>query len=173
MIDLEILSAFKEESKSILSELRLVVEQLEQPHAQFPTDLFKDFSLKIDRVMGAAKTIGQDYPNHLGFQRIGKLAELCKFIGATAAEQKNGKLLPIFAAFWSDTLDVIDDLLNALENEAESTKIAAAFSVVLQKRLEWLAKRVQIKVDRPRGSGSDSRRRGYVARRDQSVDEAI
>ena len=142
-INQEILGFFREESAQVLAELMIVVEKLESSRGAFPSPLMEEFSQKIDRIMGASKTIGLDAPNHLGLQRIGKLAELCKIMGYKAADKKSSALLPIFAAFWSDTIEVIEELLGALEDDQKTQQIVKSFSAVLQKRLEWLMAKIE------------------------------
>jgi len=141
-LDPEILAYFVTESNQVLKELAGVVERLENSQDAFPADLMAEFSQKIDRIMGAAKTMSLQVPDHPGFMRIGKLAELCKTLGYRAAEKKSPELLPLFTAFWSDTIEVTQNLVNAINDMWKSEQIAVSFSVVLQKRLEWLFRQV-------------------------------
>lgn len=142
MLDKDILNGFQEESNQLMEELSVVVERLEERTAEFPTQLMEEFSQKIDRIMGAAKTLTMMEPSHQGLQRIGKIAELCKKLGYKAAERKNPALVPIFAGFWADTLEVVSSLIQAVDDEARSATLAQSFSAVVQKRLEWLASKV-------------------------------
>lgn len=142
MIDTELLQGFKEESNALVGELKSVVEKLEAPVPEFPTALFQEFSQKIDRIMGAAKTLSVEDPSHQGLRRIGAIAELCKYIGYKAAEQKQPKIVPIVAAFWSDVIGVTEDLLRSLEDETKTAQITQDFAPILGRRLEWLKKKV-------------------------------
>jgi hypothetical protein len=144
MLDKELLTAFQDESTGLLNELSAITEKLEDSAktGDFPTELLKEFSQKIDRIMGAAKTMGTADPGNLGLERISRLAELLKFIGYKAADQKNIKLLPIFAAFWNDAVSTCQELVSSLEDEAKTRKIAKEFLPILQKRLEWLKTKV-------------------------------
>lgn len=151
-MDSEILEGFQEEANQILSELEEVVERLEAANASSMQNDLSTFAQKIDRIMGAANTLGMEAPNHLGLQRIGRISELCKRLGYRAAELNLPPLMPIFAAFWADTLEVVSELVNSVENESECTKIAERFSPVLQKRLEWLSGRLA-KIGSPQASG--------------------
>lgn len=126
----------------MLAELIDVVDQIETSQGEFPSKLLEEFSQKIDRIMGAAKTLVVSFGAHPGLERIGKLSELCKALGYQAASKRVMALLPLFAAFWADTIEVIQDLLGALEDSDQSEQIAKSFSAVLQKRLEWLAAKV-------------------------------
>jgi hypothetical protein len=144
-IDPEILNEFRAESKGLLEELQGVVEKLEETEATsvFPEALLTEFAQKIDRIMGAVKTMALLEPGHEGFISIGKLAELCKSIGYKAAEKKNTAMLPIFSAFWADTIEVIESLLKCIESPEETHKIAQSFPPVLAQRLAWLKSKIE------------------------------
>jgi hypothetical protein len=88
--------------------------------------------------MGAVKTMALLEPEHLGFNAMGKIAELCKSIGYKAAEKKNSALLPIYSAFLADTIEVVESLLSCIEDSEETRKIAQSFGSVLAQRLAWL-----------------------------------
>ena len=92
--------------------------------------------------MGAALTLVEIEPGHFGLEKIGKIAELCKSLGYKAAAAKNPKLLPIFASFWEDSLEVVDDLLINLEDHQKSKVICENFASIVQKRLEWLGEKL-------------------------------
>lgn len=142
MIDAELAQGFKEESLSLTKELKGVVERLETPSSEFPAALLQEFSQKIDRIMGAAKTLSLEAPEHQGLRRIATFAEICKYIGYKVAEQKQVKIIPIVAAFWSDVLAATEDLLAAFEDESKAAQITRDFVPVLTKRLEWLKGKV-------------------------------
>lgn len=142
MLDKEIVDGFREEANQLMAELTAVIEQLETPSVDFPSALMAEFAQKIDRIMGAAKTISLMDPDHMGLVRIGSLAEICKRLGYQAAETKNPKLVPIFAAFWADVIETIQGMLDTLGDATACAGIAKSFGGVLQKRLEWLAKQV-------------------------------
>ena len=136
---------------TLVNELSEIVEQLEDVQAgdEFPSALLSDFSQKVDRIMGAAKTIGMMDPDHAGLKRIGAIAEVCKRLGYRASEAKKAQLIPLFAGFWADTLEVMQDLLEILDDDAASKAKAQGFGAVLQKRLEWLGS----KLDAPQAAG--------------------
>ena len=141
-MDAEILEGFREEANQILKELAPVVEALEEAASVFPADRLTEFAQKIDRIMGAAKTLGMLNPDHQGLKRIGLITEICKALGYKASEIKRSEVLPLFAAFWADTLDVVSELIDVLEDEVKSAAIADRFSLVLQKRLKWLSEKL-------------------------------
>lgn len=113
--------------------------------------------------MGAAKTIGMEDPTHPGLLWIGKLAEVSKALGYKAQGQKNLKFLPIFAAFWADTIDGIEELMGLLEDAEASQKAADEFLPTLQKRLQWLLG----KVATPGASGGPPPTGGTAATQDE------
>lgn len=142
MLDKDIVVDFKKETSEILLELEEIVEGLESVKKEFPAELLAAFAQRIDRIMGAAKTIGMSQPNHNGLQRIGAIAQLCKELGYRAAESNAQVIVPLFAAFWADTLEVIAELVNSLEDEQKSAELANSFSSVLEKRLTWLSEKL-------------------------------
>ncbi|MBI3544284.1 MAG: hypothetical protein HY075_13520 [Deltaproteobacteria bacterium] len=144
MIDKEILASFRDSSIDILKELVVVAEKIGDAAGGdgFPVELLQEFAQKIDRIMGVAKTIAMEDPGHEGLKRIATLTELCKFIGYKAADQKNARMLPIFAAFLGDVVSAIEELTVNIENPAAAQEVTKTFLPVLQKRLEWLKTKV-------------------------------
>ncbi len=141
-MDKEILDGFQVESKLLLKELIKILDQLESWEGAFPTSQLEGFSQVIDRIMGAAQTLAMEAPNHAGLKRISRIAELCKRLGYAAAQRRATEFIPIFAAFWADTVDVLGDLIDVIDDEVASTRIAKEFSQVVQGRLEWLSQKV-------------------------------
>ena len=138
-IDQEILSGFKDESNQLLKELGAIIEKFEESGTNVTPELASEFALKIDRIMGASKTLAVMEPTHQGFPRIGKLSEICKTIGYKTAEKKDPALTPFFTAFLADTVEVIEKLIGNIDNAEETAKIVQSFTPVLEKRLQWLA----------------------------------
>jgi hypothetical protein len=146
-LDQSILSDFVTESKSLLEDLSTVVASLEAESPDFPEEDLKDFALKIDRIMGAVKTIVQldDAPagrENQGLIAIGKLAEACKSLGYKAAEKKKAALMPFFAAFWAETIELISELLDHVDNREKTAELVKTHSPVLQNRLKWLLSKI-------------------------------
>ena len=146
MLDEEILEEFVVESKGLLAELTTVVEQIEAASEDsskaFPEELLREFAQKIDRIMGAAKTIEVMDEGNLVLGAIGQLSETCKAMGYQAAEKKRTALLPFFAAFWMETIEVVGELLECANSTEEAGAILQSFSPVLQKRLTWLQSKI-------------------------------
>ncbi len=93
--------------------------------------------------MGAAQTLGVMYPANIGLKEIGKIAALCKAMGYKVSEIDAPELLPLFCAFWSDTIEVLSEIIDHLENAEEVSKIAGNFVPVVRKRLEWLSSKIK------------------------------
>ena len=143
MLDQEILNDFRTESNQLVAELEEIIEALESSTpGQFPTESLKEFSQKIDRIMGAAKTLLMMAPEHPGLIFLANISEMCKTMGYQAAALQKAPLLPIFAGFWADTVEVINELLACLGSEQECRVLVADKSASLKKRLSWLADKV-------------------------------
>ncbi len=129
---------FKKESLGLLKELNPVVETLEKPSATFPTQLLEEFSQKIDRIMGTVKTLAISDPEHKGLRFLGGMTEICKHMGYKAAASQVAGLIPLYAAFWLDSLEVIEEFIETIDNDSKATHQRKNFAPIPQKRLEWL-----------------------------------
>lgn len=145
MLDKEIVDDFRAETNALISELYDIVENLESytEGSPYPQQDLADFSQKIDRIMGAAQTLSTLDESHQGLKRIGKISELCKGLGYSAAQNENSKSIPIFAAFWADTLELIEKLVETLDDAEKSDLAFREMSALLQKRLEWLTTKIK------------------------------
>jgi len=136
-LDPEILRDFQRETQRILGELEDVVDSLESGGTDFPEAGLKEFAQKVDRIMGAAKSLLVMDPGRKSLSRIAELAEICKTIGYQATALQRGSLIPLFTAFWADTIETMAALTAKLEDPE-----AIVDTSVLRKRLEWLAAKV-------------------------------
>lgn len=142
-LDKEILDDFRAESSALINELELLVNELEECDGiVFPEEQLKVFSQKIDRIMGVAKTLLSVVPGHEGMTFLANVSEMCKTMGYQAAALKRAKLVPIFAGFWAETVEVMQEVLEKLESEANTKVVIESRSALLQKRLSWLAEKV-------------------------------
>jgi hypothetical protein len=141
-MDKEIISSFKSEAKSILQELETVIEDLESHEGSFPRELMEDFANKTDRIMGTAQMFHSQYPDQDVFRLIGNFGALCKATGYKASTLKNESLIPIFAAFWADTVEIMNDLCINVDQPEKLVEINKKNAPVLQKRLTWLAEQI-------------------------------
>jgi chemotaxis protein histidine kinase CheA len=141
-LDKEILDGFREESTELLEELEDLLSKLDQPSKEFPSQTLSDFSQRIDRIMGGAQTMLMMDEGHMGLMRIGGIASLCKKLGYKAAELKDTRLIPIFSGFLADTVEVLDGLVQAIDDEDESERLAKAFASIVESRLHWLSEKI-------------------------------
>lgn len=141
-LDQEILADFRKESEGLMGELETVVEALEDSGSEFPVEPLKEFSQKIDRIMGTAKTMLTIDPSHQGISVIAKVSEMCKTMGYQAAALQRVNLIPIFAGFWAETVEVMNAILAQIESAEKTKAVIDARVPVLQKRLAWLAEKV-------------------------------
>lgn len=142
MLDKEILDGFKEETSVLLAETQKIIESIEDTVDQVPKQLIEDFANRMDRIMGAAKTFEMMDPEMKIFVQIGKFGELCKATGYKAATINRPALVPIFAAFWADTNDMMIQLCANVDDTAKIDESLKTLSPLLQKRLTWLAEQI-------------------------------
>jgi hypothetical protein len=143
-LDSEILHDFQSESEGLMDELESIVDELESAPSggAFPEAKLKEFSQKIDRIMGAAKTLLGLAPGHAGIAFLASVSEMCKTMGYQAAALKRAGLVPIFAGFWAETVEVMRAVLEKLGSSDGAKAVVQAHSVQLEKRLRWLAEKV-------------------------------
>ncbi len=153
-MDIEIISSFKDEAKLILDDVKVTLENLEEEQGSFPKELLEEFGNKLDRLMGTAQTFSTMHPSYKPFDQIGKFSALCKATAYKASTLKSLKLVPIFAAFWLDTVDIIEEILENLEDENKLKEVTKNYIPVLQKRLMWLAQQI-INQSKANGGGPE------------------
>jgi chemotaxis protein histidine kinase CheA len=143
-LDKEILQDFQIESEGLMDELEAVVEELEDSAGggAFPEAKMKEFAQKVDRIMGTAKTLLTMGSGHSGITFLANVSEMCKTMGYQAVALQRASLLPIFAGFWAETVEVMREVLAALTSADGGKSVVAARSAHLEKRLQWLAEKV-------------------------------
>lgn len=155
-MDTEIIKSFKEEAKTILQELETVIDDLEVHTGSFPRDLLEDFANKTDRIMGTAQMFHTQYPAVEAFRLIGNFGALCKATGYKASTLNNESLIPIFAAFWADTVEIMNDLCMNIDKPEKLVEITKKNAPVLQRRLTWLAEQI-VKITKTEGNSEASK----------------
>lgn len=143
-LDKEILQDFQTESEGLMEELESVVEDLEDAAGtgSFPDAKMKEFAQKVDRIMGTAKTLLMMGPGHPGITFLANICEMCKTMGYQAVALQRAPLLPIFAGFWAEAVEVMQEVLAALTAEDGGKSVLTTRSAHLEKRLQWLAEKV-------------------------------
>ncbi len=142
-MDPEILKFFMEETSQLLQDLEGVLERIEEAgEERFPEAELREFAQKIDRVMGAAKTLDAETPGSPGVAFVANVCEACKGMGYQAAALKRGNLIPVFVGFWAETLEILTEVTAALNDPRAAAAAVASHSSRLQARLAWLAERV-------------------------------
>ncbi len=141
-MDDEIIESFKAEAKGILSELEAVIDELEETTETFPRALLEDFGNKTDRIMGTANTFFGQYPEKEVFKQIGNFGALCKATGYKASTLNHLELIPIFAGFWADTIEIMKDLCDNVDRPEALVEINKKSAPLLQRRLTWLAEQI-------------------------------
>lgn len=106
----DILEEFCNDANQIIAELELILEKLEDSPEQYI--LLESYGQKIDRIMGAAKS--------LGYEKIGSLSESSKIISYKVAQTKNKEFIKIAVAILFDAVDAINEILqNLIEKKEE------------------------------------------------------
>ena len=134
----EILVAFSDESKSLLTQMVAVLEKIETDPTHYKE--LKEAARFADAIMGGAKSIAIDYPPEHLIQKISAFTELCKYIGqqgATIAEKPH--LTQVIVAFLLDAAESLLDLCEALAKN-QPTDLNAILNSTFLTRLKSLVK---------------------------------
>ena len=130
-MDQEIVQEFCSESRVLLRELGVLLEELELAPENFKA--LESFGQKIDRIMGAAKS--------LEFHQMGLVSELCKTLSYKTAQNKNSDLAIIVIAFFFEAVEIFNEMIANLEQnksaELEPRKINPTIA-----RLEFISGRL-------------------------------
>lgn len=124
----EIINEFCDESDELLEQLRDGLDNFEDDSTQ--AHYLEEFGQTIDRIMGAAQTLGAN--------NIGELCQMGKIIGYKASQSKQVALQEVTAGVLFDLCDFLEVLLvNMREGKSESDLNYETF----KKRLQWLAEK--------------------------------
>lgn len=124
----EIVDEFVKESSTLFAELEKILENLEENPSQ-QAELEK-FGQVIDRVMGAAKSIG--------INEIATLCEMGKIIGYKSSQTNDEELLTIVVATMADMMEMLKIMLNDVKERKD--KIGGEINLsTFSTRLKWLA----------------------------------
>ncbi len=124
----EIVIDFCDESLALFDELDSCLEVLEDDPTV--TDELEKFGQIIDRIMGAAKSVGAD--------DIATFSELGKTIGYKSSQIKDRALLEVVVAILFDSVEILRKMINKIktgEDHGLKTINTDAFAT----RLRWLA----------------------------------
>ena len=123
----ELIQEFCQDVREILVELSPIIESLEF-HQPIPAQL-EAFGQKVDRIMGAAKS--------LGYESIGAISELCKAISYKASQSKDAHLVRIATGILAEATEGLVVLVNGLDESGHEPLNDFQMSA-LQSRLDFL-----------------------------------
>jgi hypothetical protein len=142
-VDKVIVESFRKESSELLTELARLVTGLENdPDESTAYARMEEFCQKIDRIRGGSKILSEEARGHVGLLRMGDIAELCRLVGQRATSRRERKFLPLVAAFWGESVEMLQDLMASLEDEERTRDIVRHYPGIAKRRLEWLFSRI-------------------------------
>lgn len=124
----EIVIDFCIEAESLFDQLEVCLQHLEE-NPNSPKELEK-FGQIIDRIMGAAKSIGAS--------EVAIFCELGKIIGYKSSQIKDIPLIEVVVAILYDSLDVLRKMITAIK-EGNDSSMKKINPKVLVTRLNWLS----------------------------------
>lgn len=124
----EILEGFCQESDELFEKLEEVLEDFEDDPSN--TSKLEEYGQIIDRIMGAAKSIGLD--------DIGKICELGKIIGYKSSQAKEPELLEVVSAVLFDALEILRDMNDKLKS-GDFDGLSNVNSKAFKSRMKWIS----------------------------------
>lgn len=126
----------------IIKEINTILAQLEDVSGGYPKELMQQFAIRIDRIMGASKTISQIAPEMKSLAIIGEIAFSCKTSAYKASEKSNLQLVPIFMEFWCEAVETVEEIIQCLLEPEKLERVAQKNAPIVRSRMELLAKKV-------------------------------
>lgn len=126
----EIVLDFCEESLSLFKDLEKSLDILERDIGQ--TQHLEHFGQVIDRIMGAAKSIGAD--------EIANFCELGKLIGYKSSQTKDSALLEVVVAVLFDATDILRKMINSIKT-GNNSSLKELNTKAFVTRLRWLSEK--------------------------------
>lgn len=124
----DIVDEFCNESNGLLDELEEILDELEDDPMN--SALMEKFGQVIDRIMGAAQTIGAN--------TIGTFCQLGKTIGYKASQVKDEELLNTVVAILFDAVELLKSMIKKIE-AGEAASIDSQSTQAFGSRLKWLS----------------------------------
>lgn len=137
----EMISEFKTESKSLMTQMTDILEDLEGDFSK--KQKLEDYGQLVDRIMGGAKSlvlILDDEPiEKEKMERAGQYAELCKMVGYKGSQiENNPEFYNIVVALLLDATETLDRLIDNLGNNKKSELKEVVTNTFLD-RLKWVS----------------------------------
>ncbi len=130
----EILKDFQQESKNLASEMLVLLEEIEGDFNQ--VQKLEEFAQKVDRIMGAAKSIALAVPENKTIEQIADYTAICKSVGYKASQIKDKpEFYNVCVALLLDGTEVLNEMLDNLEN----LTVKELLSDTLLERLRWVS----------------------------------
>ncbi len=126
----EIVVEFCIESNELITQLQDTLDIIEEDPTQI--QYLEQFGQVIDRMMGAAKSLGAD--------EIATFCELGKVIGYKSSQAKDPALLEIVIAILFDCVDLLNKMLKQLETGQEKHRDQLNMKAFAT-RLKWLSEK--------------------------------
>jgi chemotaxis protein histidine kinase CheA len=123
----EIVVEFCDESLELLDELESVLEDLEDDPTR--VELLEKYGQVIDRIMGAARSIGAD--------EIGTFCELGKAIGYKSSQTSDPALLEVVVGILFSSQELLVKMVNKLKT-GDDNGLKSVNTQTFVTRLRWL-----------------------------------
>jgi hypothetical protein len=135
-LDSKSLKDFVAESKTLVRALLVKLEETESKPEL--ASLLADYGNLVDRIMGAAKSLGVKVDKEHGIHMLADYTSICKVVSNKGSEiRDNDELFNVIHAFLFDATEILDILLQKIESPAIEIKKAISSNFI--ERLKWIS----------------------------------
>jgi len=125
----EIVEDFCQEANDLFADLETSLDEFEDDPSSAKS--LETFGQVIDRIMGAAKSIGA--------HDIAMFCELGKIIGYKSSQTKDPALLSVVIAVLFDAVDLLKKMVAKIQSGEKDSKLEGLSTEAFGSRLKWLS----------------------------------
>ena len=138
MANEEILLDFIKESRDLIQQMHILLEEVEGDMSQAAK--LADYGQYVDRIMGGARTLSAHLPNSPEMiQKIADYAAVCKAVGyKTSQITNNQNFFNICIALLMDATDVLYEIVELISSNSK-VNLKEVISQTLIDRVNWVS----------------------------------
>lgn len=154
--DLEILKHFVLESRVTIKDSTVILDKVEGEMVQ--AKKLQDYGNLVDRVMGAAKSIGMMSPPDHAIHLLADYAALCKAVGyKTSQISDNEEFFNICVALLQDATETLSSLLENIDKSHD--ELRKLLSNTFFERLRWVSGKFSTDYNESVGTGGSGQKK--------------
>ena len=154
--DMEILKDFILESKITIKDSTVLLDKVEGEMVKVKK--LQDYGNLVDRIMGAAQSIGLLVPPDHAIHLLADYAAVCKAVGYKASQiNDNEQFFDICVALLQDATETLDGLLDNLDKSPD--ELRKSLTSTFLDRLRWVSGKFSTDYNESVGTGGSGQKK--------------